>query len=107
MYASREVYWSRRSVFCSVTRYFRDTSTGVHSIENLVATEDSGMSPLRIGLVGAAILLTIVGAWQYFTYKNMSFWIAIACFVVAAGCALGFFLTRPEEKAEDISITRF
>lgn len=65
------------------------------------------MSPLRIGLLGAAVLLTIVGAWQYFTYKNMSFWIAIGCFVVAAGCALGFFLTRPEEKAEDISITRF
>ncbi len=65
------------------------------------------MSPLRIGLVGMAVVLTIVGAWQYFTYKNMSFWIAIACFVVAAACALGFFLTRPEEKAEDISITRF
>jgi hypothetical protein len=38
------------------------------------------------------------------TYK---FWIAVVCFVAAGGSALGFFLTRPEERAEDISITKF
>ncbi len=69
------------------------------------------MSPLRIGLLGVAILLAIVGAWMYLSQASSTetykFWIAVVCFVAAGGSALGFFLTRPEERAEDISITKF
>ncbi|QUW00151.1 hypothetical protein J8C02_01105 [Chloracidobacterium sp. MS 40/45] len=69
------------------------------------------MSPLRIGLLGVAILLAIVGAWMYMSQASSTetykFWIAVVCFVAAGGSALGFFLTRPEERAEDISITKF
>jgi len=69
------------------------------------------MSPLRIGLLSAAVLLAIVGAWMYMSQASSTethkFWIAVACFVAAGGSALGFFLTKPEERAEDISITKF
>ncbi|MGQ9896952.1 MAG: hypothetical protein ACUVR8_05270 [Acidobacteriota bacterium] len=69
------------------------------------------MSPLRIGLLAAAVVLAIIGAWMYISQASSTetykFWIAVVCFVAAGGSALGFFLTKPEERAEDISITKF
>ncbi|OYT71023.1 MAG: hypothetical protein CFK52_09435 [Chloracidobacterium sp. CP2_5A] len=62
-------------------------------------------------MLGIAIVLAIVGAWVYISQASSTetykFWIAVVCFVAAGGSALGFFLTKPEERAEDISITKF
>lgn len=68
---------------------------------------------MRSGLIGVAVVLVLIGLWQFSKYTGATagagfthLAIAVGCLVVAMGCGVGWFLTKPKENMEDISITK-
>jgi hypothetical protein len=69
---------------------------------------------MRTVLLVAGVLLVVAFLWQFTTYVRMGteygfnhLIIAIVCLVAAMGCGVAWFLTKPKESLEDISITKF
>ncbi len=73
------------------------------------------MSPVvRKVVLVVAIVLALVGVWQFYQYTTYSatgdytrLYIAIGIFAAAGAALVAFFLTKPEEDISDISITKF
>ncbi len=76
------------------------------------------MNSIRPILLVAVIALLGVALWQFYNFTkagdadttNVGFThmiVSLICFVGSVACGVGWFLTKPKENMEDISITRF
>ena len=70
---------------------------------------------MRTGLILFGLALVGVALWLFRKFTQVPpesvgkpyLMGAVACLVVAAVCGVAWFLTRPKESMEDISITKF
>jgi hypothetical protein len=71
------------------------------------------MNSIRPVMLGAAVILVVVALWQFSQYTRLGaevgfthLIIAVICLVAAMACGVVWFLTKPKENMEDISITK-
>ena len=72
------------------------------------------MNSMRPVMMVAGVVLVLLSLWQFSKFVKMgtefgftNLVIAIVCLVAAMACGVGWFLTKPKESMEDISITKF
>ncbi|MEW6732002.1 MAG: hypothetical protein AB1489_11810, partial [Acidobacteriota bacterium] len=64
------------------------------------------------------IVLLGIALWQFLKFQSSGdadttsagythMIVSLLCFVAAIGCGVGWFLTKPKDSMDDISITKF